>query len=254
MLILLSPAKSLDFEPIDAPGYTQPRLMEKTETLVGVMKKKSRADIQSLMGVSEKIADLNFKRYKSFEFPFTPENAKPSMYAFNGDVYTGLEATSFKGKEVDFAQQHIRLLSGLYGVLKPLDLIQPYRLEMGTKLKYRSKKNLYEFWDASITELLNEDLKNSGNDMVLNLASKEYFSAVKKDKLDGKIIDVDFRENRNGTYKVISFNAKKARGRMAHLIVKEGINDPEQLKELVVNDYVFSPERSSDNLLSFVKE
>lgn len=254
MLVLLSPAKSLDFSPIDCPGYSQPRLMEKTETLVGVMRKKSRASIQELMGVSEKIADLNYHRYRDFSLPFTPENAKPSMYAFNGDVYTGLEALSFNQKEVDFAQKHVRLLSGLYGVLKPLDLIQPYRLEMGTKLKYRRKKNLYEFWDTTITDLLNEDLEASGTDFIINLASKEYFHAVKKDGLNGKVIDIDFRENRNGTLKVISFNAKKARGRMAHLIVKEGITSPEELKDLVVNDYVYRPDRSIDDVFTFVKD
>ena len=254
MLILLSPAKSLDFSPMDVPSHSQPRLLEQTESLIGAMRKKSRAKIQELMGVSEKIADLNYHRYKDFSLPFTPENAKPSMYAFNGDVYNGLDAKSFEGKEIDFAQKHIRLLSGLYGVLRPLDLMQAYRLEMGTKLKYRRKKNLYEFWGNTITELLNEDLKKSGSDVVLNLASKEYFHAVKKDKLDGKVVDVDFRENRNGTLKVISFNAKKARGRMAHLIVKEGINSPGELKELVVNDYIFRAEKSTESKLVFVKE
>ena len=251
---MLSPAKSLDFSPMETPKFTQPRLLEQTETLIGVMRKKSRADIQELMSVSEKIADLNYRRYKEFELPFSPENAKPSMYAFNGDVYVGLDAQSFKGGEIDFAQQHLRLLSGLYGVLKPLDLIQPYRLEMGTKLKYRRKKNLYQFWDETITEVLNDDLAETGSDVVLNLASQEYFNAVKPEKLNGKVIDVDFRENRNGTLKVISFNAKKARGRMAHLIVKEGITDPENLKELVVNDYVFRPERSIDDVFTFVKD
>ena len=254
MLILLSPAKSLDFSPINVAEHSQPRLLEQAETLIGVMRKKSRAGIQELMGVSEKIADLNFHRYKDFQLPFTPENAKQSMYAFNGDVYTGLDAKSFNGKETAFAQKHIRILSGLYGVLRPLDLMQAYRLEMGTKLKYRRNKNLYEFWGNTITELLNEDLKSSGSGVVLNLASKEYFRSVKKDKLDGKTIDVDFRENRNGTLKVISFNAKKARGRMAHLIVKEGITSPEELKELVVNDYIFQKEKSTDSKLVFVKD
>lgn len=253
MIILLSPAKSLDFSPLENVEYSQPRLLDKTAELVGVMRKKSRAAIQELMGVSEKIADLNHGRYQNFSLPFTTENAKPSMYAFNGDVYTGLEASSFEGQEIDFAQRHIRLLSGLYGVLKPLDLIQPYRLEMGTKLKYRRKKNLYEFWGTEITDLLNQDLAEAGSEVVLNLASKEYFRAVKKEKLNGKVIDIDFRENRNGTLKVISFNAKKARGRMAHLIVKEGITSPEDLKELVVNDYVFSPDRSVDDVFTFVK-
>ncbi len=254
MIVLLSPAKSLDFSPLKDVKYSQPRLLERSEELVANLKKKSSKSLQTLMGVSKKIADLNVEKFRSFQVPFSPENAKQAMYAFNGDVYMGLEASSFDENEIGFAQKHIRLLSGLYGVLKPLDLIQPYRLEMGTKLKYRRKKNLYEYWGKAITELINEDLSITENNIVLNLASKEYFNAIKKDALKGKIVHVDFLENRNGQLKIISFNAKKARGRLAHIIVKEKIVDPIDFKELVVNDYIFNQEKSSEEKYCFIKD
>ncbi|HHM21183.1 MAG TPA: peroxide stress protein YaaA, partial [Bacteroidetes bacterium] len=217
MIVLLSPAKSLDVSPVDYDHYSTPRLLDKSGELVGVLQKKSSKKLQELMGVSQKIADLNVERFHSFTTPFTPQNAKPALYTFNGDVYTGLQAQEFVGDEVDFAQKHIRILSGLYGVLRPLDLMQPYRLEMGTPLKFKKNKNLYEYWDASITEILNEDLAASGSDTVVNLASKEYFKAIKPDLLKGRILNIDFKENRNGVLKIISFNAKKARGKMTNL-------------------------------------
>ena len=212
MIVLLSPAKSLDFSPVEVDVYSLPRMLDKSERLVNVLRKKSSRSLQKLMSVSEKIADLNVERYNAFHLPFNAENAKPSIYAFNGDVYTGLEAESLNDQEVKFAQKHVRILSGLYGLLKPLDLIQPYRLEMGTRLKVQRKNNLYDYWDKSITEVLNEDLKSTGSQVVVNLASKEYFKAVKPSLLDGDILDIDFKENRNGELKIISFNAKKSKG------------------------------------------
>ena len=253
MIVVLSPAKSLDFTPVDYKHFSQPRLLEMSEELVGNLRKKNSKKLQQLMGVSEKIADLNVERFNSFSQPFTPENAKPAMYAFNGDVYTGLNAADFVGDEIDFAQQHIRILSGLYGLLKPLDLMQPYRLEMGTPLKHKRKKNLYEFWNKTITELINEDLEAAGSNVLINLASKEYFRSVKPDHLNGEIINIDFKENRNGILKIISFNAKKARGKMAHFIVKEGITEKEGLKDLNVDGYVFDETQSTDTHYLFVK-
>lgn len=253
MIVVLSPAKSLDYTPIDYKHFSQPRLLEKSEELIGNLRKKSSKKLQQLMGVSEKIADLNVERYVNFSLPFTPENSKPAMYAFNGDVYTGLDAQDFVGDEIDFAQKHIRILSGLYGLLKPLDLMQPYRLEMGTPLKHKRKKNLYEFWNKTITELINKDLENSGSDLLINLASKEYFRSVKPEHLNGHILTIDFKENRSGELKVISFNAKKARGKMAHLIVKEGITDKEKLKDLNVDGYLFDEGRSTENNYLFIK-
>lgn len=253
MIVVLSPAKTLDFSQFDIGKVTQPRLLNETDNLVSVLKKKTPTDIQKLMKVSEKIANLNVERFQTFKTPFTIQNAKPSMFAFKGDVYTGLEADQFSENEIDFAQKHIRILSGLYGVLKPLDLMQPYRLEMGTKLKNGKFKNLYEFWDNRITNLINDDMETVNTNILLNLASNEYFHSIKKEKLNGTIINIAFKENRNGALKIISFNAKKARGRMAHLIVKEGITNPESLKSLVVNDYVYHAQYSTNSNLVFVK-
>jgi len=246
MIAVLSPAKTLDFNPSGYKEFSIPRALESSEVLVGTLKKKSAGALQKLMGVSEKIAVLNRDRYQQFAPPFNLENAKQAGLAFKGDVYVGLEADSFTKAQLKWADKHIRILSGLYGVLRPLDLIQPYRLEMGTPLKNGRKKNLYEFWGSEITKMINEDLATSKSKYILNLASVEYFKSIKKDELDAPILNVHFRENRNGTYKVISFSAKKARGRMAHLMVKEKIKNPQKLKELVVNDYVYNDAMSTD--------
>jgi len=247
MIVLLSPAKTLDFDAHKLEKHSIPRLLEDSGKLIKTLKKKSAADIQELMGVSEKISTLNVERYKSYQTPFTLENAKQAILAFKGDVYLGLEAEAFNGHELNFAQKHLRILSGLYGVLRPLDLMQPYRLEMGTSLKTGRRKNLYAFWDKKVTELINQDLSESKSKVVLNLASKEYFQVIKPDLLDAEVLNIHFKENRNGKYKVISFNAKKARGRMAHLLVKERITKPALLKTLVVNDYVYNEKLSEGN-------
>ena len=180
MIILLSPAKTLDFSPSEVKEFTTPRLLDKSQTLVNLLKKKSANSLKKLMGVSDNIAQLNVERFQNYARPFTLDNAKQSVLAFKGDVYTGLEAEGFGEEDLAFAQKHLRILSGLYGLLQPMDLMQPYRLEMGTKLKVSRKKNLYEFWDKKITQLINEDLAKSGTDVVINLASKEYFHAVKR--------------------------------------------------------------------------
>lgn len=253
MIVLLSPAKTLDEQAASMPEATLPRLRDQSAKLVGTLRGKSVRQLQKLMGISEKLATLNVERYQSYTDSFTEENAKPAALMFKGDVYMGLEADTFSESEMRFAQQHLRILSGLYGVLRPLDLIQPYRLEMGTKLRLGRRKNLYEFWNTTITELLNEDLANSGNNEVVNLASQEYFHAVKKDQLQGDLIHIHFKENRNGTLKVISFNAKKARGRMAQLIVKEGITQATDLQALTVDGYAYQAEGSTAQEWLFVK-
>ena len=253
MLVLLSPAKTLDFSPADTTT-TQPRLLDHSQKLVSVLRKKSPADLQELMGISEKLATLNAERYRRFTVPFTADNAKPAALAFKGDVYQGLEADTFSETDLDFAHDHLRILSGLYGVLRARDLMQPYRLEMGTRLVHNGSSDLYEFWGDRITELINEDLAATGEDTILNLASKEYFKSINTDRLNGRLLSVDFREKRNGKYKFITFNAKKARGRLAYLIVKERINDPEALKELVVNDYVYNADRSSEDEWVFTRD
>ncbi len=253
MILLLSPAKSLNLEPVKSKSTTQPRLLEESQTLVDVLKKKSAKKIKELMSVSDKIAELNVARFNNFETPFTKDNSKPAVLTFAGDVYTGLQADTFNADDMKFAQQHLRILSGLYGVLRPLDLMQAYRLEMGTSLKNGRKKNLYQFWDSKITELINADLKKSKSDIVLNLASKEYFSAVKPAELNGKVVTVDFKEDRNGVFKVISFNAKKARGAMAHQIIKKKITDVAKLKKLTIDGYKFNKAMSEDYRLVFTK-
>ncbi len=252
MLILLSPAKTLDMTPV-ATTATQPRLMADTEKLAKVLKKKSRATLQSLMHISENLADLNYQRNQEFSLPFTEDNAKPAGLAFQGDVYKDLEMAELNAVESDFANQQIRILSGLYGILRPNDLMQAYRLEMGTKLKTRRGKNLYEFWGDRITKVINEDLSEGGHELILNLASQEYFKSVNTKKLDARLLTAHFKEAHNGKFRVVAFNAKRARGRMANLITKESITTAEPLKELVVNDYVYNPELSTENDWVFSK-
>lgn len=240
MIVLLSPAKTLDYDPIDYNKHSTPRMLAESEALINVLKKKSARSLKKLMSVSNQIAELNVERFQNYHTPFTLENAKQAIFAFKGDVYQGLQAESFDEADLNFAQDHLRILSGLYGLLKPLDLMQAYRLEMGTKLKRGRKKNLYEFWDHKITELINQDLENTEGQTILNLASQEYFHSVKPAQLKGKLIHVHFKENRNGVYKVISFNAKKARGNMAHQIIKNRLVEVEPLKKYVVDDYAFN--------------
>ena len=253
MIVLLSPAKTLDETPVHGIPHTEPRLLPQSAKLIRKLRRQSIADLQELMHISEKLAVLNKERYKTYSETFTEENAKPAALMFKGDVYTGLEAESFSEDEMSFAQEHIRILSGLYGLLRPLDLIQPYRLEMGTSLKTGRNKNLYAFWGDQITKLVNEDLAKATGDTVINLASQEYFQSVKPEQLNGRLINVHFKEDRDGKLKVISFNAKKARGKMAQLIVKEGVVEAEAIKELVADDYVYRDDLSTETDWMFVK-
>ncbi|MEM9921189.1 MAG: peroxide stress protein YaaA [Bacteroidota bacterium] len=253
MIVLLSPAKSLDYSPTEVTDHSIPRLLDDSEQLVSKLKKQSANSLKKLMSVSDKIAELNVERFRQFSRPFNLENAKQAILAFNGDVYTGLQAATFDKRDRNFAQKHLRILSGLYGLLKPLDLMQAYRLEMGTALKTGRKKNLYEFWDSRITQLLNEDVKASKSKAVLNLASKEYFKSVHADSLEVPLVTAHFKEYRNDRYKVISFNAKKARGSMAHLIIKNRLTKPEELKQFEIDGYQFSKELSDEANLTFVK-
>lgn len=253
MIILLSPAKTLDYNPTDLKMHSTPRMLADSEKLVKVLKKKSARSLKNLMNISDKIAELNVERYQNYETPFSLENAKQAALAFKGDVYTGLEAETFNEAELEFAQKHLRILSGLYGLLKPLDLMQAYRLEMGTRLKNGRKKNLYEFWDKKITQLINEDLKASGGNVIVNLASKEYFHSVKKALLEGELYNINFKENRGGTYKMISFTAKKMRGVMSRMIIQNGITDVEKIKGLDVEGHVFNEELSGERDWMFTK-
>ena len=253
MIVLLSPAKTLDYSPTDINHFTQPRLLDKSEKLVKVLQKKSVRSLRKLMDVSDNIATENVDRFASFQLPFEPGQTKQALLAFKGDVYLGLEADTLEEDDLSFAQNHIRILSGLYGLLKPMDLMHPYRLEMGTSLKVGRKKNLYQFWDNDITDLINQDAKEGGSSHIINLASQEYFQSVKKDQLEKPLINIHFKENRNGTYKVISFNAKKARGAMARQIILEKIKHPNDLKELVVDGYTYHESMSDEDNLYFTK-
>lgn len=253
LMILLSPAKTLDFSDNRADQFTEPRLLTQTKKLVSLLKKKQAADLMALMSISEKLGILNYERYQNFTLPFTEENAKQAILAFKGDVYTGLEATSMNNADLMYAQDHLRILSGLYGLLRPLDLMQAYRLEMGTKMENKQGKNLYEFWGKSITKLLNKDLVENDSTAVLNLASKEYFSSLQPTDLAAPLIDVDFKENRNGKLKIISFNAKKARGTMAGMIIRDQIENLEDLKQLEVDGYRFNDSISKSDHLIFTK-
>jgi len=251
MILLISPAKTLDFDPTEQKKHTIPAFLKESNALVKVLKKKSVEDIKTLMKVSDKIADLNVVRYKNFKTPFTLDNAKQAIYAFRGDVYTGMNADDFNQKDLDFAQKHLRILSGLYGVLKPLDLMQAYRLEMGTKLSNGFGKNLYEFWDTKITDQINTD---AGKKMpIINLASKEYFSSIKANQLNNPLYTANFKENRDGKWKIIAFSAKKARGMMCHYVIKNKLTKPEQLKGFDYDNYIFNEDLSDEKNFIFTR-
>lgn len=254
MLILLSPAKSLDYDSeLPTKKHTKPRLLDDSEILVQRLRSLTPVQLGSLMSISEKLANLNAERYVQWEKDFTHENSRQALFAFTGDVYQGMELTEWTADDFSEAQKKVRILSGLYGVLRPLDLMQAYRLEMGTKLENEKGKNLYEFWGSKITELLNKDLRTSGSDLVVNLASNEYFSSVKKKELAGQLITPSFKDEKNGKYKVISFYAKKARGMMADYIVRNGIESVDELKKFTASGYKFDPESSTDTDLVFLR-
>ncbi|MBH94077.1 MULTISPECIES: peroxide stress protein YaaA [Idiomarina] len=254
MLAVVSPAKNLDYESnLPSLDVTQPRLLDNAEELVKVCRQLSPQQLGSLMKISDKLAGLNAARFEQWQRPFNEENARPAMFAFNGDVYTGLDAVSLNSEAINTAQQQLRILSGLYGVLRPLDLMQPYRLEMGTKLDNPKGKNLYEYWGDTITELLNDDLARLGSSTLVNLASNEYFSAVKPKALNADIITPVFKDEKNGQYKVISFYAKKARGLMARFIVNQKPKSVSDLKEFDASGYRFNEAMSSDKQLVFCR-
>jgi cytoplasmic iron level regulating protein YaaA (DUF328/UPF0246 family) len=240
MLIVVSPAKNLDYDSTPATAvYTQPELLDHAQPLAEVCKTLTPADLSSLMHISDKLAGLNVARFTTWSTPFTTQNAKQAVLAFNGDVYGGLDANSFSEADFDYAQSHLRILSGLYGLLKPLDLMQPYRLEMGTKLANSRGKNLYEFWGSVITDKLNDVLSTADQPILVNLASNEYFKAVKKKQLKGELISPVFKDQKNGQYKVISFYAKKARGLMARYIIQNKITTVEGLKAFDLAGYEY---------------
>ena len=242
MLTVISPAKTLDFDtPVSTNKYSEPRFLDQSQQLIEQLKKLSSQEIANLMKISDKLAGLNMVRFQQWQTPFTEENAKQAILAFKGDVYTGLAAETLDDKGLDFAQQHLRILSGLYGVLRPLDLMQPYRLEMGTPFQNDAGRDLYSFWGDKIRQSLEGEpaLKDG---VLINLASNEYFKAVDAKKLNATIITPVFKDWKNGQYKMISFYAKKARGLMSRYIIDQQINTPEKLKQFDSDGYRYSEE------------
>lgn len=255
MLIVISPAKTLDYQSAPVTSkHSAPDFVEQSAALVERLRELTPPDIEKLMGISQKLADLNFGRYVSWSKEASTENAKQAVLAFKGDVYTGLEAETFSEKDFDFAQDHLRILSGLYGVLKPLDLMQPYRLEMGTRLSNSSGKDLYDFWGNQIVEAINLQLASLGTKTLVNLASNEYFKSVNTAELDGEIITPVFKDMKNGKYKIISFYAKKARGLMSAWIIKNRVRDPKKLQGFNSAGYYFSDKGSSESEFLFLRE
>lgn len=255
MLIVLSPAKTLDYEtPPKTRKSSQPALLEQSASLVEDARQLSPDQIGKLMGISDKLAALNHERFMNWGLPFTPENARQSVLAFKGDVYTGLDAETMKAADFDYAQKHLRILSGLYGVLRPLDLMQPYRLEMGLKFRNRGGKDLYTFWGDAITQSLNEQLAALKSEVLVNLASNEYFRAVKPRTLHADVITPVFKDLKNGKYRVISFFAKKARGQMARYAIDHRLKDVEGLKTFRGDGYRFNRAASTAREWVFTRE
>lgn len=254
MLVVISPAKNLDYDsPLPTEQYTQPRMLERAQELVDRCQALSPQELSQLMKISDKLAGLNAARFTEWHTPFSPDNARPAIYAFDGDVYSGLAAEKLSDEAIAYAQEHLRILSGLYGVLRPLDLMQPYRLEMGTKLDTARGHNLYEFWRDEITDMLNEDLAAIDTDVVVNLASQEYFSSVQPKRLNAQIITPVFKDEKNGQFKVISFWAKKARGMMARFMMSEQPETVADLRKFNAGGYRFNADESSDNELVFYR-
>jgi cytoplasmic iron level regulating protein YaaA (DUF328/UPF0246 family) len=252
MIITLSPSKGQDFE---APGmtrkYSRPADVKDSELLIRELRKIKAAELQELMDVSSNIAELNVGRYQSFRTPFTTRNARQAIFAFKGDVYGGIDIGSFTAEDFDYAQDHLRILSGLYGCLRPLDLIQPYRLEMKTKLKNPRGDNLYQFWGDGITGSLNKALAKQQEPVLVNLASNEYFKSVKPKLLKGQLLNINFKETKNGKTRVVAIFAKRARGMMADYILRNRIESPAGIKKFRKDGYRFSKDLSDDRQWTF---
>ncbi|WP_299585125.1 peroxide stress protein YaaA [uncultured Microbulbifer sp.] len=255
MLIVISPAKTLDYESdIPALETTQPNFLKESAALIQELRALSPQQISSLMKVSDKLGVLNYDRFQTWRRPFTDKNARPALLAFKGDVYTGLAAETMGKRDFSYAQKHLRMLSGLYGLLRPLDLMQPYRLEMGTRFANSRGKNLYEFWGEEITEELNEQLHKLKSRELVNLASNEYFKSVKPKVLNAEVITPHFKDLKNGQYKMISFFAKKARGMMSRWAIDQRVKKAQELKGFDVAGYQFNPDMSSERDWVFTRD
>lgn len=255
MLMVISPAKTLDFETLPTTSeHTTPDFLDDSEELIEQLREMSPHDVSALMKISDKLGNLNFDRYLSWDKKFTLDNAKQALLAFKGDVYTGLDAESLSGDDLIWAQDHLRILSGLYGLLRPLDLIQAYRLEMGTKLVNGCGKDLYQFWGSKITDALNQQQADESLPVLVNLASNEYFKSVQSKQLNAEIITPVFKDWKGDKYKIISFYAKKARGLMVAYIIRNRLNDVEQIKNFDSEGYVYNPAMSSAKEWVFTRE
>ncbi len=255
MLTVISPAKNLDYEsPVPLKKATKASMLDDSQVLVDQLKTLAPHKIAKLMGVSDKLATLNFDRYQAWQLPFTAKNARQAVYAFNGDVYAGLRAYSMSEADMAFAQEHLRILSGLYGLLRPLDRIQAYRLEMGTQLRTQAGKDLYAYWGDRITQQLNKQIKKSGSQVLVNLASNEYFKVIKPNLLGAEVIHPVFKDLKQGEYKIISFFAKKARGRMSAYIIKNQIKDASEIKGFDWDGYRYNPSLSQGSKWVFTRD
>ena len=252
MLTVISPAKKLDMSAVDITP-TLPEFQTQANELAKVVRKLSVNDLRKLMDISENLATLNRDRFRDFADASTPENAKAAMYIFAGDTYTGLEAKSLDQDEVTFAQNHLRILSGLYGLLKPLDAIQPYRLEMGSRLKTQRGKSLYDYWGSTISEALNAQAEQVQTDTLINCASQEYFGAVKPDALTLNVVTPQFYEDKPGGPKIVSFYAKQARGAMARFIIQNRLTKPEQIRDFDTGGYAYQPDQSTPDRPVFLR-
>ncbi|MCK0164964.1 peroxide stress protein YaaA [Marinobacter sp. S6332] len=254
MLMVISPAKTLDYEsPLATETYTQPDFLDDACELIDQLKELEPHQVSNLMSVSDKLGQLNAERFQNWHTPFSPENSRQAVLAFKGDVYTGLDAESFSEQDFNFAQKHLRMLSGLYGILKPLDLMQPYRLEMGTKFENKRGNDLYAFWGERLTQEINRLLK-SDDEVLVNLASNEYFKSIKKKDLEGQLITPQFKDWKNGQYKIISFYAKKARGLMCRYAILNRITNANDLKGFDLDGYYFSEDQSDKNNWVFLRD
>jgi len=255
MILVLSPSKTLDFAgKLQFTAHSQPQMLSESQLLVKKLQTYTPARLSTLMDISDKLAALNASRYQSFQTPFTPANARQAILAFKGDVYEGMDVSSYNKKDFEFAQEHVRILSGLYGLLRPLDLIQPYRLEMGTKLPNPRGKDLYGFWGDRITQALNLELAKAKNSVLINLASEEYFKAVRPKSLKGELVNIVFKEQQKGQLKIIGLFAKKARGLMASYIVRNRIDNIKDILEFQDNGYGYAKSLSGKGNLVFVRK
>jgi len=252
MLVTLSPSKGQDFDiPMPSDNYSVPAQLDQSQILINELLHYNPEKIGSLMSISENLSNLNFERIHDFHTPFTTDNARPALFAFKGDVYSGIDSSTFSEADLAYAQDHLRILSGLYGALRPMDLIQPYRLEMKTKLKNPRGKDLYQFWGDQITDSLNTELEKQDEAVLVNLASNEYYKSVKPQQINGRILNIDFKETKDGKTRIIAFYAKKARGMMADFILRNRIERPEDIQAFDTAGYRYDAKLSTEDRWTF---